>query len=231
MNGAVAFDIYGTLIDTQAVLACLTDLIGDKAPTVSRLWRQKQLEYSFRRGLMGDYCDFALCTRQALVFVCREQQISISDNAIEQAMQAYAELDAFSDVPAGLAALRQQGRQLYAFSNGSRAAVQHLLNRAGIADFFAAVVSVEDVRSFKPDPRVYQHLLRSCGLAAKEVCLVSSNSFDILGAAHAGLNTAWLRRDPQAVFDPWEVQPDIILTDFSTLASQLGQPDSDSQAR
>lgn len=221
MSCAVAFDIYGTLIDTQAVLTRLSDLIGDQAPAVSRLWRQKQLEYSFRRGLMGDYCDFSVCTRQALLFACRHHQVTISETAVEQAMQAYAELEAFEDVPAGLAALQQQGRPLYAFSNGSRAAVQHLLSRAGIADCFTAVISVEDVRSFKPDPKVYQHLVRNCAVTAKEVCLVSSNPFDILGAAHAGLRTAWLRRDPQAVFDPWDIQPNLIINDFNDLADQL----------
>ncbi|WP_298183997.1 haloacid dehalogenase type II [uncultured Pseudomonas sp.] len=221
MHTAVAFDIYGTLIDTQAVLTRLSDLVGDKAPAVSQLWRQKQLEYSFRRGLMGDYCDFSVCTRQALLFACRQQQVEISAAAVEQAMQAYAELEAFADVAAGLESLQQQGIALYAFSNGSKAAVRHLLERAGIADYFTAVVSVEDVRSFKPAPKVYQHLLRSCGLPANGVYLVSSNPFDILGAAHAGLQTAWLRRDPQAIFDPWDVQPSILLDDFSDLARQL----------
>lgn len=223
MNNAVAFDIYGTLIDTQAVLARLTDLIGDKAPAVSRLWRQKQLEYSFRRGLMRDYCDFSVCTRQALVFACREHAVAIGEEAIELAMQAYAELDAFADVPAGLEALHKQGMHLYAFSNGSRAAVERLLERAGIGHYFTAVVSVEDVRSFKPNPDVYAHLVRRCGVPAAQLCLVSSNPFDVLGAAHAGLRSAWLRRDPASQFDPWETQPDITLERFSDVASRLPQ--------
>ncbi|MBU1284128.1 MAG: haloacid dehalogenase type II [Gammaproteobacteria bacterium] len=221
MNSAVAFDIYGTLIDTQAVLTRLGELVGDKAPAVSQLWRQKQLEYSFRRGLMGDYCDFSVCTRQALLFACQQHQVAISTAAVEQAMLAYAELAAFSDVPAGLAVLQQQGIPLYAFSNGSRAAVQLLLDRAEIAQYFAAVVSVEDVQSFKPDPKVYAHLAHACGLPASQVRLVSSNPFDILGAAHAGLRTAWLRRDPQAIFDPWEVQPELTLENFSDVTSLL----------
>lgn len=75
MRHAIAFDIYGTLIDIQAVLARLIELVGNKAPAISRAWRQKQLEYSFRRGLMGDYCDFSVCTRQALIFACNEQGI------------------------------------------------------------------------------------------------------------------------------------------------------------
>ena len=221
MNSAVAFDIYGTLIDTQAVLTRLTELVGDKAPAISKAWRQKQLEYSFRRGLMGDYCDFSVCTRQALVFSCREQGVEATDELVASAMQAYADLDAFADVPAGLAALHGQGLQLHAFSNGSRTTVQRLLERAGIAHYFSSVVSVEDVRSFKPDPAVYQHLLRSCGVSAAQLCLVSSNPFDVLGAAHAGLRSAWLRRDPASLFDPWERQPDIILEGFAEMTKRL----------
>jgi 2-haloacid dehalogenase len=218
---AVAFDVYGTLIDTQGVLVRLTALIGDKAPAVSRSWRQKQLEYSFRRGLMRDYCDFSVCTRDALVFACREAGVTIDEAAVEQAMQAYAELEAFPDVRAGLQALHERGVRQYAFSNGSRAAVERLLLRAGIRDYFAAVVSVEAVRSFKPDPAVYAHLVGVCGLPAAQVCLVSGNPFDVLGAAHAGLRTAWLRRDPASVFDPWGAEPDIVLEGLDGIASRL----------
>lgn len=221
MIDVVAFDIYGTLIDTQAVLGRLTGLVGEKAGAISRSWRQKQLEYSFRRALMRDYCDFSVCTRQALVFACREAGVTLGEAGVEQAMQAYSELDAFPDVRAGLQALRDNGVRQYAFSNGSREAVERLLQRAGIRDYFAAVVSVEAVRSFKPDPEVYAHLVGVCGLPAAQVCLVSANPFDVLGAAHAGLRTAWLRRDPASVFDPWGVEPDITLESLSGIASRL----------
>lgn len=221
MIDAVAFDIYGTLIDTQAVLGKLTGLVGEKAGAISRIWRQKQLEYSFRRGLMRDYCDFSVCTRDALVFACREAGVTLGEAAVEQAMQAYAELDAFPDVRAGVQALRDNGVRQYAFSNGSREAVERLLQRAGIRDYFVAVVSVEAVRSFKPDPQVYAHLLGVCGLPAAQVCLVSGNPFDVLGAAHAGLRTAWLRRDPASVFDPWGVEPDITLGSLEGIARRL----------
>ncbi|BFN28262.1 haloacetate dehalogenase H-2 [Pseudomonas sp. SCT] len=221
MSHAIAFDVYGTLIDTQAVSARLAELIGEKAPAISRAWRQKQLEYSFRRGLMHDYCDFAVCTRQALIFACREAAVDIDEAAVELAMQAYADLDAFPDVRPGLEALRQDGLKLYAFSNGSREAVERLLRRAGILDYFDGVVSVEDVRSFKPDPQVYAHLLRVCDLPASKVYLVSGNPFDILGAAHAGLRTAWLRRDPKAVFDPWEIEPDVTVANFGSIVETI----------
>ncbi len=221
MNNAIAFDVYGTLIDTQAVSGRLSELIGDKAPEISRTWRQKQLEYSFRRGLMRDYRDFSDCTRAALLYACRDAEVAISEEAVEQAMQAYGELDAFSDVRPGLDLLRNENISLYAFSNGSRQAVQRLLQRAEIDKYFTGIVSVEDVRSFKPDPEVYAHLLQSCGLPAGNVFLVSGNPFDVLGAANVGIRTAWMRRDPNAIFDPWGVEPDITCGDFTHLAADI----------
>ncbi|HBP6530131.1 haloacid dehalogenase type II [Pseudomonas aeruginosa] len=221
MKNVVAFDIYGTLIDTQAVLARLSELVGDKASLISGTWRQKQLEYSFRRGLMGDYCDFSVCTRQALLYACNAHKVEITEAQAEQAMQAYAVLDAFADVPAALSVLQEKGIRQFAFSNGSRADVERLLESAGIRQYFEAVVSVEAVRSFKPAPAVYTHLLHRCGVTAEGLCLVSSNPFDVLGAAHAGLCTAWLRRDPENLFDPWDRAPDLTIENVGELATRL----------
>ncbi|MCF7202384.1 haloacid dehalogenase type II [Pseudomonas oligotrophica] len=221
MIDVVAFDIYGTLIDTQAIQGKLATLVGEQAPAVTRLWRQKQLEYSFRRGLMRDYRDFSVCTRDALVYACREFGVTPDEPAIERMMAAYAELDAFAEVADSLQRLAAGGRRLVAFSNGSRAAVERLLEHAGIREVFAAVVSVEAVGTFKPAPEVYAHLCQVCESAARDVCLVSGNPFDILGAAHAGLRSAWLQRDPATQFDPWGVEPDIRLASLDELQARL----------
>lgn len=221
MIKAVAFDIYGTLIDTQTVLRKLAEYVGRSAPAVSSLWRQKQLEYSFRRGLMRDYCDFSICTRDALVYATQQHGHALRQPEIERMMQAYAELDAFADVQSNLRQLTDEGFALYAFSNGNRQAVEGLLQRAGIRDAFAAVVSVEDVQSFKPAPEVYAHLCDIVEEPAERICLVSGNPFDVLGAAHAGLKTAWLRRDPSVQFDPWGVEPGATLRTLDELASRL----------
>lgn len=221
MIKAVAFDIYGTLIDTQAVLGKLAEIVGESAPAVSRLWRQKQLEYSFRRGLMRDYCDFSVCTRDALLYATREHGHDLDRGDIERMMRGYAELDAFADVQPSLEQLTGEGVLLYAFSNGSRQAVEGLLRRAGIRDAFSAVVSVEDVQSFKPAPEVYKHLCCVVEEPAEHICLVSGNPFDVLGAAHVGLTTAWLHRDPSIQFDPWGVEPSVTLHNLNELASKL----------
>lgn len=220
MSSSLAFDVYGTLIDPSDVIRQLRPWLAGEADGFYRRWRDKQLEYSFRRGLMGAYVDFAQCTREALAYLCAAEQAPLDEQAQQQLCAAWTTLPAFADSGAGLAALQQRGAQLYAFSNGSHAAVSALLEQAGLADFFREIVSVEEVGNFKPAPAVYRYLLQRTGSAAQATWLVSSNSFDILGAAHAGLRSVWVRRAATAVLDPWGIDADLQVSDLRQLAEQ-----------
>lgn len=217
----IAFDVYGTLIDTGGIVASLRPMLGDQANAVARVWREKQLEYSFRRGLMRRYVDFSVCTRQALDYACQATGTTLSPAQQEQLLDAYRVLPAFADVGAGLTRLQAHGFRLYAFSNGSRAAIDELLTNAGLRALFLDTVSVETVGSFKPDPAVYAHFLRQSGARDGAAWLVSSNPFDVIGALSAGMRAAWLRRTPEAMFDPWELQPTLIASGFDALVDQL----------
>ena len=221
MPATLAFDVYGTLIDTHGVVDTLRGMVGEKAEEFSRRWREKQLEYAFRRGLMHSYEDFAVCTRQALDYVSADQASGLSDLQKYDLLQAYRTLPAFSDVANGLAALRQAGFKMYAFSNGSAQAVQQLLTAAGISDFFESVVSVEAVGSFKPDPAVYAHFLSQAGVSASEAWMISSNPFDVIGAVSAAMHAAWVRRSEDAVFDPWGIDPTITVANLQELQEYL----------
>ena len=221
MTPTIAFDVYGTLINTKSVERALALLVGQKSVVVSELWRQKQLEYSFRRGLMREYRDFSVCTHDALLFACESNGVKLSTLEQEQAMHAYTELEAFDDVKDGLADLLSSKLRLFAFSNGSRTAIDALLRHATLRESFIDVLSVDEVRSFKPDPIVYEHLVKQCGVPAQDVWLVSSNPFDVIGAANYGLRTAWLRRDPTVIFDPWGVEPDLVLQGLDDIASKI----------
>lgn len=225
MSKILGFDIYGTLINTHGLLAELEQLVGDRAVGFSQAWRDKQLEYSFRRGLMGDYASFAVCTRDALAFTCAQQGVALSEAEQALLLEKYRQLPAFDDVSNGLARLRTAGHALFAFSNGTRAAVDALLQTARIADAFVDVVSVDEVASFKPDPAVYRHFAgRARGClervasarqpvsatgsltaleSASEIWLISSNPFDVIGAIQAGLKAAWVQRSPDLPFDVW----------------------------
>jgi 2-haloacid dehalogenase len=218
----LAFDVYGTLIDTAGVVATLRRRLGERAPAFSQLWRDKQLEYSFRRGLMQNYADFAVCTRQALDYTAARFDCELSDAECDDLMAAYAGLPAFADVPSGLAGLGASEARLFAFSNGSAAAVGTLLEQAGIRGFFEDVISVEAQRSFKPSPAVYAHFLRCARAHGSETWLVSSNPFDVIGAVFAGWRAAWVKRSPDALFDPWELEPTAIIADLGELPDCLG---------
>jgi len=221
MTITLAFDVYGTLIDTDGVVARLRQILGEGAMEFSRRWRERQLEYSFRRGLMRAYQDFSVCTRQALDHTCLATGVSLTEEDRRGLIEAYRALPAFADAAPALSGLRAAGRRLFAFSNGSAEAVRALLEAAGLLDLFLDVVSVDEIRSFKPDPGVYHHLLRRSGATGASTWLVSGNPFDVIGAISAGLRAAWVRRSPSAVFDPWDIPPTLTVGGLLELRERL----------
>lgn len=215
----LALDVYGTLINPHAIAVRLADHLGERAEAFSQLWRSKQLEYSFRRGLMGDYADFSVVTREALIYTNAALGAQLTDSAREALLDEYTRLDAYEDVPRALGSLRDHGRKLYAFSNGHPGDLESLMNHAGIADLLDGIVSVHDVRSFKPDPEVYAHFSRSTNTRPEHTRLVSGNAFDIAGAQACGWRTAWIRRDARTVFDGWGPGPDMTIGSLGELAT------------
>jgi len=207
MGVTLAFDIYGTLINTNGVLNELEKQVGEKAPELSRIWRDKQLEYSFRRGLMKRHVDFSVCTQQALEYAATTLRVSLSESQKKELMDRYKVLPAFDDVKEGLKLCENNGFRIFAFSNGSTSAVEELLINAGVRDYFTGVVSASTISSFKPDPGVYNHFLDSADAAADNAWMVSSNSFDVIGAVSAGMKAVWVKRSKGDLIDPWEIEP------------------------
>lgn len=221
MTTTLAFDVYGTLIDTHGVLTALQELVGEQAKAFSNSWRDKQLEYSFRKGLMQNYETFAVCTSQALDYTCASYRADLSDEQKKDLLAIYRVLPAFADVREGLAQLRAAGHRLYVFSNGAPDALEMLLGNAGIRELFLGVVSVDAIRSFKPNPAVYSHFLRQSQATGGNAWMVSSNPFDVIGAISAGMKAAWVKRSAEAVFDPWGIEPTITVTDLLELKAGL----------
>ena len=221
----LGFDVYGTLVDPLGMERQLASLCGDRSSAICALWRQKQLEYSFRRGLMRCYEDFDACTERALSFSAKMFEVELSETARRQLLTDYLSLPAFPDVLPALDALKSLGCKLLAFSNGVESSLRTLLGNAGLLSYFGGVVSVDDIKTFKPNPHVYDYLLSRGGRQIGETWLVSSNPFDVIGAKAAQLKAAWVRRTPEAVFDPWEFEPDIVVADLMALATALGRPD------
>jgi len=221
MTITLGFDVYGTLIDTQGVLVELESKVGDKAAEFSQVWRDKQLEYSFRRGLMQNYENFAVVTRNALDYTNSYLKQSLGEADKQALMAVYKVLPAFGDVRNCLEQAQGAGFKLFAFSNGSEEAVEGLLVAAGIRDLFHGIVSVDAVKSFKPNPGVYGHFLRETRSTGAEAWLISGNPFDVIGSISAGMRAAWIKRNPEAIFDPWGIEPTLTLPSLLELVDQV----------
>jgi 2-haloacid dehalogenase len=221
MSIALAFDIYGTLIDPHGVVDELARHVGERAQEFSGIWRDKQLEYTFRRGLMGRYENFVVCTRQALDYTDSLLQTGLDESAKTALMQVYRMLPAYADVPASLQALADDGLRMFAFSNGVADAVSGLLEHARINQYFEGVVSVDTLKTFKPDPEVYRHFIDVAATDAQNCWLVSSNGFDVIGAVSAGMKAAWLQRSEAVVFDPWDIDATLVVNSLSELPAKI----------
>jgi len=220
-NITLAFDVYGTLIDTHGIKVELEKYAGEKAAEFSEMWRNKQLEYSFRRGLMQNYKTFAECTRDALEYTCRAFNIKIESKDKDNLMILYSKLPPFTDTLKGLKKAFDMNFRLFAFSNGSKDALETLLTNANIRNYFIDLISVDDLKTFKPSPAVYAHFLRSAGAYNNEAWLISSNPFDVIGAVSAGMKSAWVKRSDSAVFDPWEIEPTITVSNLEELVDKI----------
>jgi 2-haloacid dehalogenase len=217
----LGFDVYGTLINPFGIEEHLRPVFGDRAKEASELWRTKQIEFMFRRALMQKYQDFNVCTAQALTYVSAQLAAPLSEHDRRTLLEQYLRLPAYPDTLGGLQMLQDRNFELVAFSNGTAEAVGGLLQRAGIAQCFSGIVSVEELRTFKPNPIVYEHLVTYARVPRESVWLISSNTFDVIGAKACGLRAAWVQRDSTRVFDPWEFSPDIVVRNLQELSEQL----------
>ena len=223
MQTAVAFDVYGTLVNPLAMADHLKPLVGDLAGRFAELWRAKQLEYSFRRGLMRAYRPFSVCTLEALLYTQKALGIVLGEEVRARFMQQYENLPPFPDAAPGLTSLKNAGNLLAAFSNGEARVVRAVLQNAELLPLFDDVVSADEVKTFKPDPAIYAHAIERLGQAASTLWLVSSNPFDIIGAKTAGLRVAWVKRDPATVFDPWGIEPDLVVSGLDRLGALISK--------
>ena len=217
----LAFDVYGTLIDPFRMEDHLRAIFGGRAKEATELWRSKQLEYSFRRALMKKYESFDVCTAQALRFVSRQLDVPLDEETVRNLLDQYLRLPAYPDVSAALEQLEARGFKIVACSNGTEQAVRGLLESAGVLARFNGIVSVDPIRTFKPDPAVYEYLAAQVHAEKEMVCTISSNPFDVIGAKACGLRTVWVHRDPKKVFDPWEFEPDLIVAGLEQLSGKL----------
>lgn len=215
------FDVYGTLVDPAGIARQLQVDLGETAAEFAAAWREKQLEYSFRRGLMQLYATFAVCTAEAFDHTASRLGLTVSPARRAEILDAYKQLPAFAESLPALQTLRSTGCRLFAFSNGAAADVSAVLDFAGLLPLLDGVVSVDDVKTFKPSPAVYAFARRASGAWSAPCWLISGNAWDVIGARAAGLDAAWIRRNEAQTFDPWGIEPTLVVTSLTELAERV----------
>lgn len=221
MIKAFVFDAYGTLYDTQSV----TDIIGaafpDRADYVSQVWRMKQLEYSWLRSMMGRYEDFWTVTREALEYTLRTTGLSPDPGLFDSIADAYNKLAPYPDASTALEALAPF--RLAILSNGSPAMLSQVTHHSGLASHLEKVISVDSKRVFKPDRKAYELVGEELGLQPGEVAFVSSNGFDVCGAAQFGFTVIRVERISPAALSQ-EIESSRVIapkTMFKALRTQM----------
>lgn len=188
---AFVFDAYGTLFDVHSVIEAGCT-VTDNPQALSALWRQKQLEYTWLRALMGRYEDFWAITEDALRFSLKRLGIGAGEEAIRRLMEAYLSLATFPDVTAALTAMAPT--PLGILSNGSPRMLAAAVRSSGLEGRFVHVLSVDAARTYKPARAVYELGTGAFGLAAEDILFVSSNGWDVAGAKAFGYRTCWCNR-------------------------------------
>jgi 2-haloacid dehalogenase len=194
---ACVFDAYGTLFDFNSAASAARGELGGDWQRVSDLWRQKQLQYTWLRGLAGHHADFWQVTGEALDFALATLKLE-RPGLRERLMDLYLKLATYPEVPEALRRLKAAGRKLAILSNGTPAMLEAVVNSAGLQQVFDAVLSVEEVGVYKPHPSVYRLACERLALAPSRICFLSSNGWDAFSAKAFGLRVLWCNRFGQA---------------------------------
>jgi len=217
----LAFDLYGTLVDPIAIAGELGQELGESTGReAARLWRLKQLEYSFRLTAMGHYEDFRWVTSRALDFALASLGVGLPDGQAQRLIGLYDHLRPFPDAAPALQALAGMGYDLVVLSNGTPAMIANCLDNSGLGSLLRQRISADEVRAFKPSPVVYWHAARRLSVPPGQVRLVTSNAFDSVGASAAGMRTAWVNRSA-VPFDTIGAQPDLTVPALDRLPAVL----------
>ncbi len=216
---ALVFDAYGTLYDVHSVTALAEGFFPGQGEALSQRWRTKQLEYTWLRSLMGTYENFDVVTAAALRYASAALKLNPSEDQIASLIAQYVKLDTFAEVTAALTTLKP-GRKLAILSNGAPGTLGTLVKHSGLERLLDAVISVDPLCVFKPDPRVYQLAVERLGVPKQKIGFVSSNCWDAIGAKAFGFTVFWINR-LHAPLDLHGPAPDHTVASLDQIAALL----------
>ena len=216
---ALVFDLYGTLLEIASVGRAAA-AVTDDAPAFVDLWRQKQLEYTWLRSLMGRYADFWAVTGDALDYTLERRGVPVDAAGRERLLAAWLDVAPYPEVAEALARLAP--RTLAVLSNGSPSMVEEGLAAGGLTKAITAAISVHELSIYKPHPSVYALAGEHLGLSPDRILFVSSNPWDVAGARSFGLPVAWVNR-AGAPMERLGVAPDLVVSDLAELAGAVSR--------
>jgi 2-haloacid dehalogenase len=222
---ALIFDAYGTLFDVHSVTETAEHLMPGHGAAFSRLWRSKQLEYTWLQSLMQSPMqrreDFAALTAHALDYAAAGLGIALAGTARHRLMDAYLDMSPYPDAVSTLARLAPRPRLI--LSNGTRAMLEPLAAATGVARHLDVILSVDAAGVYKPSPRAYQLALDHLKFLPVRIGFVSANAWDAIGAKAFGFTSFWINRD-HAPLDRHGPRPDATLNSLSDVVQLVGGP-------
>jgi 2-haloacid dehalogenase len=190
---AVAFDAF-PIFDARPIFRMCEHLFAERGAELAQMWRTRQFEYQWLRALGGRYVNFWDATRDALVFAAASLHVDMTDQQRDILMNGYLQLQAWPDVKPALLALRSLGLKIAFLSNATRGILQSGIENSSLQGAFDAVISTDQIRSFKPDARAYALGAETLGQRKEEILFVAFAGWDVAGGKWFGYPTFWNNR-------------------------------------
>ena len=220
MYKAIIFDVYGTIFDISSLEKHMDQFDEAQASSISQLWRKTQLQHMFLKQIMQRYITFDDLTKDALRYTLDEHKVQYNREDINQLFDAFLDLDYFKEIPRVFSDLKAKNIVIGVLSNGNDSMLMPLVDNSKISEYIDTVMSVDEIKQYKPSPASYALILNYYHLTREEILFVSSNSWDITGAANFGFDTVWINRD-KVQFDYNGQSPTMTLSNLNELVKWL----------
>ena len=211
---AIIFDAYGTLFDVNSAAEICKDKIGDRWEPFANFWRTTQLEYTWLRSLMRRHKDFWQITEDSLDKSMKA--FSIDPKMKNELLNLYTTLSTYKEVPETLKILKEKKFKLAILSNGTPSLLNQLIKSNNLDNLFDDLFSIEDVKIYKPDPKVYDIPIKKYKIEKNQVAFLSANTWDVSGGGNYGFNSIWVNRNKN-IFDKLDYTPNFEIRDLSKL--------------
>lgn len=220
MYKVIVFDVFGTLFDVMSIKDKVAELNREDATEITNLWRKTQLYHAALRQVMERYTRYDEITKNALRHALEVYNVPYNRDDINELFNGYQNLEYFIEVPKSLAELHEKQLDLAILSNGNDNMLRALVDNSEIAEYFNSIMSVDEVKQYKPSPASYALVLNYYKVKRNEILFVSSNSWDVTGAENFGFDTAWVNRRND-LFDDNGVKPTIAVNNLNELVKWI----------